>query len=160
MPSMPPDSANSPGVTPEAVTWRLESLMRSMGFRNRASLSVALGYSRSQLYAIEKGEVPVTRKFLISLEALEAAARDAAAAEQPVMREGGPKDDAVARLLRGLDFSALCSVLASSTEEISRAGCFVPEAARQIHQALDEMQSRQPGTKNVRYIPINNHQSP
>lgn len=160
MSSKHPDPAYpNPDPAPEEVTRRVEALMRAMGVRNRASLASALGYSRSQLYAIEKGEVPVTRKFLISLEALEKAPQSSQD-ESPVMREDPPPDDAVARLLRGLDFPALCSVVDSSAEEITRAGRYVPEAARQIRQALDEMQSRLPAAKPVRYIPINNHQTP
>lgn len=122
------------------VTARIEALMAALKLKNRGEMADRLGYSRSQLYAIEKGEVPVSRKFLISLEALEKGAENRTPS-RPVA-ETSPASDPVARLLRGLDFISLCGVAEAGITKLRHAGKVIPEELRQLTLAVDEIHRR------------------
>lgn len=55
----------------EHLSIRLHTLMLRLGIRRKDALAERLGYSRTQVYMIEKGEAPVTGRFLEALERLE-----------------------------------------------------------------------------------------
>lgn len=126
----------APSVTASEVSARIGGLMQSLRVKNRGDMAEKLGYSRSQLYAIERGEVPISRKFLISLESLE---RTAGTFQNP---EPYSAADPIMRLLRGLDFVSLCGVAESGITKLRQAGKVIPEEVKHLSLAVEEIQRR------------------
>lgn len=144
--SPPPTSHTGPDAA--EVSDRIESLMRVLKLRNRGDIAERLGYSRSQLYAIERGEVPISRKFMISLEALEKAATGSSMTKVIEIAE---LEDPVVRLLRGLDFTSLCGVAEAGLTKLRQAGKIVPEDLKQLSNAVDEMNRRTSATTKTKH---------
>jgi transcriptional regulator with XRE-family HTH domain len=135
-----PEQSSPPALASDDITVRIEALMGALKLKNRGEMAERLGYSRSQLYAIEKGEVPVSRKFLISLEALEKSAERVPSSQSiPETRQAG---DPVARLLRGLDFVSLCGVAEAGITKLRHAGKVIPEELNQLTLAVEEIHRR------------------
>jgi transcriptional regulator with XRE-family HTH domain len=55
----------------EQISLRLRAVMLRLGMKSKEKLAEKLGYSRTQLHYIEKGEYPITSRFLETLTAVE-----------------------------------------------------------------------------------------
>lgn len=125
--------------------------MQRLKITRREDLARRIGYSRTSLYTFEAGLDKPSDRFLMALEALEN--RAASAEVQLSLMEDAAGDDPVARLLRGLDFNGLCSVMESGVAQLRASGRAVPEALAQVAQAVAELRSRPPTGQRISYFP-------
>lgn len=132
---------SAPDRESEPMSVRLDRLMKRLNVQNRTQLAEMLGYSRTQLYSIERGDVVPSRKFMISLEALE---READGAEN-VVRDDGP----LASLISAVELDTLCDLLIAAVNQIKSTGRPTQVAIEQAQRLLDEIKRRQ--TARVTY---------
>ena len=150
---MPPEPDHS--ATPNDLHARVVALMKRLGLTRREDLASRMGYSRTSLYTYETGQDTPSDRFLMALEALENRAQELTASTvgsfSQLVSEDPPENDSFARLLRGMDFPALCSVIESAAAQLRSATRYVPEAAQHIQAALNEIRQRSPSGRILRY---------
>ena len=139
--------ARSPDDPAESITERLDRLTLRLGLKTRAELAARLGYSRTQIHGIEKGEVAPSRKFLSSLAFVEG---EAGSEEVPRFRD---EPDSVSLLLERMELDALCSTIQTTAGDIRKAGTIDPQNRYFLERCMEEINRRTAvAPNNTRYI--------